>query len=219
MAEVVAGVQLTAEEKQQALEQFARNHQLRTEQDLEAYRVAQLLTPAGFDEQIQLPFRLEKYCNAAFRAKAEARFLDRKTQLDRVVYSLLRLQDAGLARELYLRIEEGEANFADLAAVYAEGPEKATRGIVGPVPLTQAHPLLADRLRTATPGVVMEPFRIEAWWLVVRLEALTPATFDDDTALQMTQELFDRWLNEQVEREIASLRAQLVPGVEPESAP
>ena len=40
-----------------------------------------------------------------FAPKAEARFLERKNELDQVVYSLLRLKNSFLARELYLQIE------------------------------------------------------------------------------------------------------------------
>ena len=82
-----------------------------------------------------------------FAPKAEARFLERKNELDQVVYSLLRLENSFLARELYLQIESGESNFADLAKRYAEGPERNTNGIVGPVSLTQAHPVLVEKLR------------------------------------------------------------------------
>ena len=89
-----------------------------------------------------------------FAAKAEARFLERKNELDQVVYSLLRLENSFLARELYLQIESGESNFADLAKRYAEGPERNTNGIVGPVSLTQAHPVLVEKLRVAQPGVL-----------------------------------------------------------------
>ena len=40
-----------------------------------------------------------------FSPKSEARFLDRKNELDQVVYSLLRLKNKFLAQELYLQIE------------------------------------------------------------------------------------------------------------------
>jgi parvulin-like peptidyl-prolyl isomerase len=209
ISEAVSGENLDDESRQQALNWFAQEHDLRSGEDFEAFRREQLLTPQALNEQIERPMRLALHCERHFGAKAEARFLDRKTQLDRVVYSLLRLRDPGLARELYLRIDEGEANFADLAASYAEGPEKATRGIVGPVPLTQAHPVLADRLRTATPGDLLEPFQIESWWLVVRLESLTPAIFDEETARQMSQELFQQWLVEQEQRRLEQLANRL----------
>ena len=132
-----------------------------------------------------------------FSPKAEARFLDRKNELDQVVYSLLRLENRFLAQELYLQIESGESNFADLAKRYAEGPERNTNGIVGPVSLTQAHPALVEKLRVTQPGVLLEPFRISEWWLVVRLERYSPATFSQEISNQMCQELFAEWQKEQ----------------------
>ena len=197
------------EDTQGAFQAFAQERQITSQEALERYRVDQLLSPQALEAQILRPLRLLRHGQRHFRPKAEARFLERKTELDRVVYSLLRLKDQGLARELFLRIDEEDASFADLAAAYAEGPEQSTRGIVGPVALTQAHPALADRLRTASPGQLLEPFRIEGWWVVVRLEQLTPAVFDQATASQMTQELLDQWLHEEVERRLVPIRASL----------
>ena len=141
--------------------------------------------------------RQQTFLREQFLPKAEARFLDRKNELDQVVYSLLRLENRFLAQELYLQIESGESNFADLAKRYAEGPERNTNGIVGPVSLTQAHPILVEKLRVTQPGVLLEPFRISDWWLVVRLERYSPATFDDEISLKMCQELFAEWQKEQ----------------------
>jgi parvulin-like peptidyl-prolyl isomerase len=160
-----------------------------------------------------LPIRIQAHCRENFLHKAEARFLSRKNHLDRVVYSLLRVKDGLLARELYLRIAAEEANFADLAATYAEGPEKATKGIIGPVPLTQAHPALAERLRTTSPGLLMEPFMIEQWWLVVRLERYTPASFDEAMAMQMASELFEERVKEETARTLRQFSSQAVPSL------
>ena len=141
--------------------------------------------------------RQQTFLREQFSPKAEARFLDRKNELDQVVYSLLRLESRFLAQELYLQIESGESNFADLAKRYAEGPERNTNGIVGPVSLTQAHPDLVEKLRVTQPGVLLEPFRISDWWLVVRLERYSPATFSDEISDQMCKELFADWQKEQ----------------------
>ena len=123
-----------------------------------------------------------------------------------MIYSLLRVEDAALARELYLRIAEGEADFAELAAGYSQGPERSTRGVVGPVPLLQAHPALAELLRTSRPGQLQAPLRIEQWWLVVRLESLRSASFDTDMGNRMARELFDEWVDEEVALLLASHR-------------
>ena len=123
------------------------------------------------------------------------------------MYSLLRLGNSFLARELYLQIESGESNFADLAKRYAEGPERNTNGIVGPVSLTQAHPVLVEKLRVSQPGVLLEPFRIADWWLVVRLERYSPATFTEEVSDRMCREMFDAWIAEQTTSTLSRLEA------------
>ena len=157
--------------------------------------------------RLQHVVRRQQFIRERFSPKAEARFLERKNELDQVVYSLLRLENSFLARELYLQIESGESNFADLAKRYAEGPERNTNGIVGPVSLTQAHPSLVEKLRVAQPGVLLEPFRIADWWLVVRLERYSPATFSDEISDRMCQEMFDAWIAEQTATTLSRLEA------------
>jgi parvulin-like peptidyl-prolyl isomerase len=205
IAELAAQVPIPDEAGGQALAAFMQEQGIENEEQLNTFLRLNLLRRQELEQQLIQPLRLQRFVADRFLPKAEARFLQRKTQLDRVVYSLLRLEDAGLARELYLRINEGESDFAELAARYAEGPERTTRGVVGPVPLMQAHPVLAERLRTATPGVLMEPFRIEKWWLVVRLETYSPATLDEDTAQQMARELFEESVEEAVQLRINDL--------------
>ena len=174
---------------------------------------AELLDELGRSEEEVLErlrdgIRRRSFMRERFAPKAEARFLERKNELDQVVYSLLRLENSFLARELYLQIESGESNFADLAKRYAEGPERNTNGIVGPVSLTQAHPKLVEKLRVAQPGVLLEPFRIAEWWLVVRLERYSPATFTDEVADQMCQEMFDVWIDEETTAILSQLASE-----------
>lgn len=214
IVDALAQERLSEEERQQALTTFAQERRIGSAEELDQFCQAQLMSPGALTSLIERPLRLRRHCDRLFRPKAEARFLERKTQLDRVVYSLIRLGDEGLARELYLRLNEGEANFADLAAEYSEGPERSTRGVVGPAPLTQAHPLLVERLRTAAPGVVQEPFRIESWWLVFRVESLTPATFNDAMADQMSEELFEEWLEGELAAQLKQLRPLVLPASE-----
>jgi len=199
----VAQVQLPAERQQQALQEWAARKGIRTPEQLAAVCRSEVLTEEDVQIQAQLPLRIAQHCREHFLHRAEQRFLARKNQLDQVIYSLLRVESGALAQELYLRIAEGEADFAELAAQYAKGPEQATRGIVGPVPILQAHPALAERLRTFRPGQLSPPILIEKWWLVVRLEVLKPATFDDAMQERMARELFDEWVEEQVGQLVA----------------
>ena len=165
-------------------------------------------TDAEVIDRLERVIRRQEYMRDRFASKAEARFLERKNELDQVVYSLLRLADSFLARELYLQIESEESNFADLAKRYAEGPERNTNGIVGPVSLTQAHPLLVEKLRVAQPGVLLEPFRVADWWLVVRLERYSPATFTPEVSDRMCREMFDAWIEEETATTLSRLEGE-----------
>ena len=159
-------------------------------------------------EHLLHSIRRRSWMRERFAAKAEARFLERKNDLDQVVYSLLRLKNSFLARELYLQIESDESSFADLAKCYAEGPERNTNGIVGPVSLTQAHPVLVEKLRVAQPGVLLEPFRISDWWLVVRLERYSPSTFTEEVSDLMCQEIFDIWVEKETTASLSQLASE-----------
>jgi parvulin-like peptidyl-prolyl isomerase len=206
VAQAVKAVVLTDEVRRQAQQAWSTHHGISSREQLEDYLRCQGLREADLIWQAELPARVAIHSEQQFGHRAENRFLARKNALDEVIYSLLRVGDAALARELYLRIAEGEADFAQLAARYAEGPEKATRGVVGPVPLLQAHPQLAELLRTSRPGELRPPLQIEQWWLVVRLENLRPATFDETMQRRMARELFDDWVAEEVAQRLAQLR-------------
>lgn len=138
---------------------------------------------------------------ANFSAAAKRRFLERKPGLDRVVYSLVRVRDAGLARELWFRLGEGEATFAGLAAEHAAGEEAHTGGVVGPVPLSRVHPALAALLASAAEGELLQPHSIGGWFLVARLDRRIPAVFDRATKAAMVEELVEQWLTEQEKNE------------------
>lgn len=165
-------------------------------------------SPEDLEWQLLRPARVAKLARERFEAKAEARFLQRKDSLDQVVYSLVRTKDGSLARELYLRLAAGEASFAQLAASYSDGPERLSQGVIGPKPLSDAHPQLAERLRTARDGEVMEPFAVADWWLVTRRDQLLAAQFDGAMAERMTQELFQEWVQSEAQTRLAALNIQ-----------
>jgi len=205
-AEAVGSEQPASEDLEKARSQFFQQKGLNDAETVQGFLNQQGWSEEDLDWQIALPLRIQAHCRKHYRHKAEAHFLTRKNQLDLVVFSLLRTKDAFLAQELYLRIDAGEANFGDLASQFAEGPERNTKGIIGPVPMTQAHPTMAETLRTAKPGVLMHPMRVGEWWVVLRLESYTPATFNDVMAEQLSRELFDQWVNEEYARKIKSLQ-------------
>ena len=206
----LSSVQISEEDCRLAMQSFCHEQGLRTPEEVEAFRCRQLLPASSFKLLVERSLRIARLCERDYLTRAEARFLDRKTSLDQIVYSLVRVADPGLARELFLRIEADEADFASLATEFSQGPESRTRGVVGPVPMLQAHPDLAQRLRTSPPGLVLEPFQIEQWWLVVRVESYTPATLDDANRMAMAKELFEEYLQAELDHQLSQIAPQLL---------
>ena len=130
----------------------------------------------------------------------EEAFLAAQGGHDQIIYSLLRVRDAGLARELWIRLEEGEATFAELASTYGEGPEAARKGVIGPAPMgTINPPELAQLLRTLQSGEVHPPRQLGEWLVLLRLEQLTPARFDTAMREFLLNQQLDAFLNARVQ--------------------
>lgn len=135
---------------------------------------------------------LRKYIQSTYADLVDPYFLERRAALERVVYGVIRVSSPGVADELYLRLLDGDANFADLAYHYSQGDERFTKGLVGPVPVPQVHPALQNVLTKLSVDEVHAPIQIDNWYLIVTLIHTQPARMTDDIRLQLLRELFDK---------------------------
>ena len=146
------------------------------------------------------PEALNLFAKQRFGPGLEDLFLQRKNDLDSVIYSLLRVRSAGLARELWISLSEGEISFPEAASRHSDGPEATTKGIIGPVRLGQIQPELAERLRSLQVGDVRAPEAMGEWHVLLRLEQLTPARLDDSMRQQLLNEQLDAWIIDRARR-------------------
>ena len=201
--EAIAKIECTPEETTMARQQFYQQHQINTEEQLQAYLQQQGMTPEQLDWQLVRRLKLEKFKQATWGKQVEAYFLKRKGQLDRAIYSLIRTQDAGVIQELYFRIQEGEISFAELAKQYSQGAEAETGGLIGPVELSVPHPLIAQKLAASEPGKLWPPIHVVDWWVIVRLEKFIAAQLDQPTQQRLIDELFQLWLSQQLQEKVS----------------
>jgi parvulin-like peptidyl-prolyl isomerase len=195
--QAIADVECTAEEQEQARQQFFAQHKLSSDADLQAWLQHNGVTLEQLNHLMLRPVKLEAFKRNTWGAQLGNHFLKQKQHLDRVIYSLIRTKDVAIAQELYFRIQEGEATFAELAREYSQGPEAQTGGLIGPMELSQAHPRLAQLLRTSQPGQIFPPVRLDEWFLIVQLESLLPAQLDTATEQRLLNDLFKQWLQQQ----------------------
>lgn len=204
--QAIADFSCTEAERKVAIEEFCRQQQLTSPEVQEAWLHNQGMTREQMAELAIRLVLLEKFKTATWGRKLESYFLTRKASFDWVVYSLIRTKDQGLAQELYFRVQEGEQSFADLARVYSQGPEAYTGGVIGPAPLSKPHPEIARILSISQPGQLWPPRCLEGWFFIIRLEKLFPAQLDEQMRRRLLDELFEAWLQEQMQQ-IGSLRS------------
>ena len=202
--EAIAPIDCTAEEITNVRQQFYAQNQLIDETTQHIW-LKQHGMSREFLETVFIPrlLKIEKFKYQTWHHKLDSYFLQRKRSLDRVIYSLIRVKEAEMARELYFRIQEKEQSFAELARDYSLGPEAQVNGIVGPAELGTIHPNLAHLLAISGPGQLWHPIPVEGWLAIVRLETLIPAQFDLAMRQRLLRELFEIWVQEQM-REINS---------------
>ncbi|MBE7382055.1 MAG: peptidylprolyl isomerase [Leptolyngbya sp. SIO1E4] len=195
----IAGIELTPEEVAAAEAEFCKRNQINTPDEAKAWAQQRYGAPDLVPTIAARERRLAKFKQTSFSKEVDSYFLQRKRTLDRVLYSLIRTTQVGLAQELYFRIHDDGQPFADLAKEYSEGQEAKTGGLIGPVELSVPHPSLAGMLSISQPGQVWPPRRIGEWYIVVRLEKFFPAQLDEAMEQRLMDEMFQQWLKEQLQ--------------------
>ncbi|WP_310489542.1 peptidylprolyl isomerase [Chamaesiphon sp. VAR_69_metabat_338] len=190
----LANVNCTQEEIFGAYKIFYQQYQINSDADRDNWLIRNKCTLAQLEHSVLRTLKLDRFKQMTFGHKVESYFLQRKNKLDRAIYSLLRVKDPHLAQELFFRIQDGEATFAELVKQYSGGKEADVGGVVGPHELSVPHPVLAQKLSSLQPGELAPPLQVADWFAIVRLEKFIPAQLDKVTQTRLIDELYEQWL-------------------------
>ena len=201
----IADVECTSEENAQVYKQFCQQNQFTDDEQVKNWLAKQGMSWQQLEHSLTKRLRVERYKQKQWGDRVDGYFIKRKSQLDRVVYSLIRIDKPEIAQELYFRIKEGENTFSELAMEYSLGTEAQTGGLIGPVEINAPHPTIAKILATSKPGQVIPPTRVGEWIVIVRLENYLSAKLDEPMRQRMLDEMFRDWLNEEIKQQVSFL--------------
>lgn len=190
----LATVVCTQEETFDAYKNFYQKYQINSDEDRNAWLERNNCTLAQMEHSIVRAIKLDRFKKSKFSHKVQSYFLERKGQLDRVVYALLRVKDPHLAQELYFRIQDQEATFTELVKQYSGGQEAEIGGMIGPQELSVPHPILAQKLSSLKPGQLAPPLQVADWFAIIQLQKHLPAQLDQYMQARLIDEMFDRWM-------------------------
>ncbi|MDJ0567533.1 MAG: peptidylprolyl isomerase [Pleurocapsa sp. MO_192.B19] len=197
--EAIAPISYTEEELENTRQRFYEQNQLDDDTKLQVWLKHHSMSQE-FLETVFIPrlLKIKKFKHQQWNHQLKSYFLKRKHELDRAIYSLIRIRERGIAKELYFRIQENEQSFAEIARQYSQGREVQVNGIIGPVELGTMHPTLARLLAISQPGQLWHPVPVEEWLAIVRLEKLIPAQLNVSMRQRLLRELFEAWIQKQM---------------------
>jgi parvulin-like peptidyl-prolyl isomerase len=198
--EAIQTIECTPEEVTQACQQFCQQHQLTSDAVKTAWLLHHNMNQEQFEALATRPLQIDKFKQSMWGHRLKAYFLNQKTKYDKVIYSMLRVTDLGVAQELFYRIDAKEQSFTEVVRQYSEGEEKLTGGLTGPVALGELPHKLAQMLILSQPGKLWAPFQFSQWYLIIRLEQFIPCQFDASIQQLMLNELFEAWIQEQLSK-------------------
>ena len=184
---------------------FLQREKISSPESLQLWLDNNDITEPQLSKQLFHALQLKQFKENKFSAQVESTFLDNKPILDKAMYSMIRCKDRAKVNELFLRIKEEEHTFADIATEFSEGSENQFNGLVGPIELGRINPLFAERLRISSPGQLWDPFEIEGWWVILRLEKSISARLDDSMKQRIINDLYNSWMRQQVKKELSSI--------------
>lgn len=183
---------------EQAVIDFRLKQNLTEPQAFQQWLESNRLTYDGFHQQITSGFKRETLKMAVVQPQLESYFQQRKPYLETVILSRIVVQDYELANSLHNLLQDG-ASFEHLAKEHSIAAEKAVNGMMGPISRGTLPPDLQEKVNVATPGEVIGPVQVEDKWCLFRVEQLIDVSFEDAKVKQKLQnELFERWVNEQL---------------------
>ena len=186
-------------------QEFMRRERILNKNDLEAWLEQNNKTEAEMNKLLYDSLSLEIFKKKQFNSKVERVFLDRKIGLDRVSYSMIRVKSKSKAAELYIRLQEEEATFSDLASSYSEGVENVLNGLIGPIEFSKINSNIAAKLKNSEPGQLWPPFELESWWVIIRPERFFQATLNDQMRKRLIDEMYEIWIRSKIVKTINDL--------------
>jgi parvulin-like peptidyl-prolyl isomerase len=190
---------ITDEELQKAADNFRMRHRLNKAADTERWLSQNQLIAADLEEGLQRDLLRHKLAEQVTPDQIEKYFADNRAQFDRVSLRHLVVEKEEIAQELLTRIQEEEADFAELARQHSvDERTRAKGGEIGTVPRKRLPPQMETTVFAAKSGAVLGPFQVAGRYVLIKVEQLLLGELSENVTASIRRQLFDRWLAEQI---------------------
>ena len=195
-----AGINVDAEELQQAANDFRIDNQLNNAEATWSWLYENHLTLDDFEALV--------YANALTNKLAEHLFADKVKllfyahQLDysgAILYEIL-LEEEDLALELFCSLQEREISFHEVARQYIQDLSlRRAGGYLGKVLRKDLKPEISAAVFSATPPEILKPIKTSKGTHLILVEEIIQPKLDDEIRADIISDLFSGWINEKIQ--------------------
>ncbi len=164
------------------------------------------LTYQELINQISYPLKKNAYMLSEYGHLAENLYLKRKDDLDKIIFSQICVKDRNFAYDIYLKLESRESSFGEIKNIFKKNKELIIHEKVGPINTSSLEPEMKEFLVQQTEDELQEPILIDDFWVILRLDKKIDTVFDDQMKLLMVTELFEDWIQNQIQDMVNKLQ-------------
>jgi hypothetical protein len=135
------------------------------------------------------------WARSQWEHRLDSLFLQRKDWLDQASCQLLRVNQQGLALELYHRLLNKESTFEEVSQQFGVGPERFHGGLYKVQPLKKLPGGLGQLLRKLEPGELSKPLKLGEKFGIVKLCSYVPALYDEASSLKILELELQHWVD------------------------
>ena len=191
------GLSVTTAELQQATDDFRCRQGLMSAENTQIWLARQRLSVQDFEAALERDLLVEKLKDHLTRDRIAGHFAAHQDGYARARLRQIVVAREDLARELLSQLQE-RRDFAQLARQHSQHPSGSEGGAVGEVFRRQFPAEIADAVFAARSDEVVGPLATPQGFLLLLVEEVRPAELNLQTTAAIRQELFEKWLNEQL---------------------
>lgn len=189
-------LEISVSELEQATEQFKQQFD---EAQLQTYLLENAWDESLLRSELEFDLKLEKLKAEIAAPKLLEAFIEQKLAFDQVVLSRIVVEQLDLAEELRVMIVEEEVSFEQSAREYSIVEDAVTNGMMGILSRAEVQATLGLDPYQATLQTVLEPTACNNQWWLIRVEAVLPATLNEQIKQQLQDQLFEQWMMRQMQ--------------------
>ena len=193
-------------------EEFFKSRNIQKSENQEAFMKNNLIDNEDLKRLSTIKYKSNQISLNLFGNKSEEVFNKKKEDLDQYRYSIIQVKDPDLAQELYLKLESKENGFSELEAEHSIILDKNKKGFNDAVPLMRIHPLIRKILKSSEIGIINEPVNLGEFWVIIRLDEIIQAEFNEKMKETLSKELFEIFLERLTQEIIDEIKKEKYQG-------